>query len=78
MGTLWQCTATASHYTLMFISNYFVHRLRNLSDILDKHLGYLRAAVALESLSPDSTSTADAEPDESGGSGKDDIPPKVS
>lgn len=54
-------------------------RLRNLSEILDKHLGYLRAAVALESLSSDSP--ADAEQDESGGKGKDsedNKPPQMS
>lgn len=37
-------------------SSSCLHRLRNLSEILDKHISYLRAAVALESLSPSSES----------------------
>lgn len=54
---------------LLLQEDSIIVRLRNLSEILDKHLGYLRAAVALESLSSDSP--ANAEQDESSGKGKD-------
>ncbi len=55
-------------------------RLRSLSDILDKHVSYLRAAVALESLgtttaNPDSEPSSETAEGEKAGDAQKDQPP---